>query len=217
MQINHPIIYIVFISLTVSGLDSGGKCPPGYTYHTSKDGLNDTSCLACDQCSTALLDYLYELNLNLRHANDTIDPKNLSEKISSRLVEMESTLNEHSIGLQASQNNLNNAKASFNSSTDDILSLITQLEHEAEELENVLRESKFVESTLELTGKILDHLHQKVVREIDHDKITDVTLTAMLDMRQSIELLHNKIVGIRSQTNQHANLTNCVRTTPVHL
>lgn len=209
MRITHIYISTAIISLLISGLDSS-RCPPGLTRYISDDGLNTTSCLACKLCSKALVDYLFEVDQNLQHAKDTIDPDNSSEKMIAKLNDMNNTLNEHSIGLQTSQTILDNAKSYLNTLTDHTMSIVAQLERETEELESLIIESKFVENTLELTSELLEYLNHEIVRKIDHDKITDVTLNAMLDMRQSIELLYRKVVDTRSRTNQNTNATSCV-------
>lgn len=190
------VFIFVIIQIIVKVID-GGECPPGFTLYPGK--RNSTSrCMLCDSCSLALMDYLNDIGQNLKYANNTLESNNLSEKLNLRLEEMKSTLFEHQIGLKKSQKSIDSAKASFKMPTEDIISLVEELEEETKELEDLIGESIDVGTSLDSTWGLFNQLTRSVIKEINHDKVANITLMAMLDMRQSIELLYRKVVDTKS-------------------
>lgn len=189
--------FIVVIIQTIVKVITGGECPPGFTLYPAERN-SSSRCMLCDSCSLALMDYLNEVSQNLKYANNTLESNNLSEKLNLRLEEMESTLIEHKLGFEKSQKSLDGVRGSFKMPTEDIVSLIEELEKETKELEDLVGESIDVETSLDSTWELFNQLTRSVIREMDHDKIANITLMAVLDMRQSIELLYHKVVDTKS-------------------
>lgn len=64
---------------------------------------------ACDSCASSLLDLLGEISQDLAYANKSIET-GISTTLNSKLIDLNNTLEEHSIGLRDSQELLDRSK-----------------------------------------------------------------------------------------------------------
>lgn len=95
----------------------------------------------CNACSGSLMDLLENINQNLIYANRSLNRDRLSETISLKLYDLESSFIDHSMGLRNSMKILNQSESTLNeivnensnkfSNVDRLVSFVDQLENHA--------------------------------------------------------------------------------------
>lgn len=145
-----------------------------------------------------LLHYLDDVGQDLEYVKSQSDSDNLMERLNQKLEIMQSTEKEVSKLFKFNEQYLERAKQSIKHNFDDFIKQSIKFETCAMQLSKIAQEPINFASSLKSTWNSINEL-KRFEELIDHDRVLNVTLTAMLDTRLSIGNLCQKVVDTKKR------------------